>query len=82
MGLDPVHQRGFGPREDEVYGVLDGELDQCWEIANADIDVGDVRKAIGGAPVSCTVQLSPIQSHPARPAIAGAGAGVDPPGAT
>lgn len=78
MSLDPVHQRGFGPRQDEVYGVLDGELDQRWEIANADIDVGDIRKVVGGPPVSCTIQFNSIQlkiqPHSFSTAIAGAGA--------
>lgn len=58
MGLDPVHQRGLGPRENEVYGVLDGELNQRREIANVDIEVGDIRKVVGGPAVSCKIRLN------------------------
>lgn len=53
MGLNPVDQWGFRSRENKVYGVLDGELDQRWEVANTDIDVGDILEVVASAPVSC-----------------------------
>lgn len=85
MGLDPVDQRGFGPRENEVYGVLEGKLDERWEIANADIDIGDIRKVVGGPPVSCTIpiQLNSIQFNPIQDRnCKRSRSGIDPPGAT
>lgn len=58
MGLNPVHQRGFRPRENKVYGVLDGELDQRWEVANADIDIGNIFEVVGSPSVSCGIKFS------------------------
>lgn len=66
MGLDPIHQRGFGPRENEVYGILDGKLNQRWEIANVDIEVGDIRKVVGGPAVSCKSQFNSTQFSTAQ----------------
>lgn len=85
MGLDPVHQRGFGPRENEVYVVLNGELNQRWEIANVDIEVGDIRKVVGSPAVSCTIQFSSIQRSAAPVSaeeLQEQERRVDPPGAT